>query len=111
MIMIFSLSSLHAVVLAPSSQSDFIVHKALHLIEYATLYFLIFRALYGTKSAHRPFIWAFLITILYACSDEFHQIFVPTRTPAIRDVIIDLFGMIIMYIIIKANFKTVKKLL
>ena len=28
----------------------------------------------------------------YAATDEFHQIFVPTRTPAVHDVVIDTLG-------------------
>lgn len=33
-----------------------------------------------------------LFVILYACSDEFHQSFVPGRGPSLKDVIIDTFG-------------------
>ena len=34
----------------------------------------------------------FIFCFLYACSDEFHQIYVPGRGPSFRDVIIDTFG-------------------
>ena len=35
---------------------------------------------------------ALSIVFLYAASDEFHQIFVPTRTPLVSDVFIDTAG-------------------
>lgn len=35
---------------------------------------------------------ALLICFLYACSDEFHQSFVPGRGPSFRDVVIDTTG-------------------
>jgi hypothetical protein len=46
------------------------------------------------KNDPRPWNWrearlALLLVALYAASDEFHQIFVPTRTPAGSDVLID----------------------
>lgn len=38
---------------------------------------------------------AVCLTFLYACSDEFHQSFVPSRGPSFRDVLIDTSGSII----------------
>ena len=46
------------------------------------------------------FIYSLLICILYACSDEIHQLLVPGRSGEIRDIIIDGSGssiMILMY--------------
>lgn len=82
---------------------DFIVRKAAHFIEYFILYILIYRAISIKKNTEiKLFIWAILIVFLYACSDEFHQAFVPGRGPAFRDVLVDTCGgltaFLIMYI-------------
>ena len=37
-------------------------------------------------------LWAITITVIYAASDEFHQAFVPGRTPDIRDWAVDAAG-------------------
>ena len=48
-------------------------------------------------------LYSLLISILYACTDEFHQMFVPGRGGNIKDVIIDscgaLFGIIFVHLI------------
>jgi len=41
-----------------------------------------------------------LIVFLYASTDEFHQMFVPTRTPMVSDVFIDTSGAIIGMILL-----------
>lgn len=56
--------------------------KTAHLVEYAVLYLLVRRALpSGPKSL--------LFCLAYAASDEWHQSFVPGRTPSALDVLID----------------------
>lgn len=73
--------------------SDFIVRKAAHFTEYFILYILLYRAM-NTKKKYdlKVFIGSLLIVFLYACSDEFHQAFVPGRGPAFRDVMVDTCG-------------------
>jgi len=71
--------------------------KCCHLAEYAVLALLLWRALHATKTDLPPWSWpkvcgTLLIVFLYAASDEFHQIFVPTRTPRFTDVLIDTTG-------------------
>jgi len=76
----------------------FIVRKLGHLSEYAVLGLLVFRALRHTLPAPlAKFSWqtagiALLITAAYAATDEVHQSFVPGRTPAFGDVLIDSSG-------------------
>ena len=74
-----------------------ILRKCCHLMAYAILGLLVFRALRHSRTDLSPWSWprmggALLIVFLYACSDEYHQSFVPTRTPLYSDVCIDTSG-------------------
>ncbi|MBR4026926.1 MAG: VanZ family protein [Lachnospiraceae bacterium] len=46
-------------------------------------------------------IGAFLIAFLYACSDEFHQLFVPDRAGLLIDVLVDTVGVIIALLLLQ----------
>ena len=84
----------------PDAQIDSIHHilrKCCHLTEYAILGLLIFRALRHSRTDLPPWSWprvggTILLVFLYACTDEFHQRYVPTRTPLFSDVLIDTGG-------------------
>jgi len=57
----------------------------------------VWRALHQSKNHLPAWSWpkvggTLLIVFLYAASDEFHQSFVPTRTPLVSDVFIDTAG-------------------
>ncbi len=61
---------------------------SLHYPEYAVLAFLLARALQGERPGlPRPsyLLWAFVLSILFGATDEFHQAFVPDRVPDVRD--------------------------
>lgn len=73
------------------------LRKCCHVIEYAIFGFLIFRAFHYSRNPLPPWSWprvggALLFVFVYAASDEFHQRFVPTRTPRVLDVCIDTAG-------------------
>jgi VanZ family protein len=76
----------------------FATRKGAHAAEYAFLAVLIYRALQLSSSETvRKRTWvltlfAWLLAILYAASDEWHQSFVPSRTAALGDVLIDSTG-------------------
>ena len=76
----------------------FIARKCAHVAEYSVFALLLWRALRRpVKNDPRPWNWrqagfALLVVALYAASDEFHQIFVPARTPRVHDVALDIFG-------------------
>ncbi|WP_179632138.1 VanZ family protein [Clostridium peptidivorans] len=72
--------------------ANFIVRKAGHFTEYFILYVLLFHALEDNYSLKQSLIISLAITFLYACSDEFHQIFIPGREGRFRDVLIDTSG-------------------
>ncbi|MCH5190548.1 MAG: VanZ family protein [Oscillospiraceae bacterium] len=84
--------------------SSFIIRKTAHLLEFTGLAMLTFNAYYSTfRRAAAPV--SFIITVLYAVSDEVHQIFVDGRACQLRDVLIDsggaLLGIIASLIILK----------
>ena len=69
------------------------VRKSAHIIEFGALNVTLLYALYVWDMRGRPWVRrAFLLTFLYACSDELHQLFVPGRAGLISDVVIDMIG-------------------
>ena len=72
--------------------------KCGHLTEYAILALLLWRAIRQSKPApSRRWRWdeaglALSIVLLYAASDEIHQVFTPNRTALTSDVMIDTAG-------------------
>lgn len=106
MLIIFTLSSRQRLELNEDFTINFIMFKLLHMLEYAILYTLLFRAfLFGKKANKKDALKkAFIFAVLYALSDEIHQTLVPTREGTLRDVIIDTAGITLMYFFIKKNF-------
>jgi VanZ family protein len=85
-----------------------VARKGAHLTEYAVLGLLIWRALRRpVRNDPRPWSWrvagwAVLIVALYACTDEFHQRFVPSRDPSLHDVLIDTAGAFLGMVCLRA---------
>lgn len=106
MAIIFILSSRQRIAVSEEYVWNFVVFKTLHMIEYAVLFTLLFRAfLAGEKNDKKTALKkAFTFAILYAISDEVHQTFVPTREGTLRDVFIDTAGIGLMYLILKKHF-------
>lgn len=72
---------------------DFILRKLAHMFEYATLTFLLIKSLEGSGLSKKKIVLiAFLISVFYAITDEYHQTFIVGRQGAARDVLIDSFG-------------------
>lgn len=84
-------------------QLQFPVRKGAHMSEYAVFTALVYAALMvdGMKMRLRGAA-AFGITVLFACSDEFHQLFVPGRSGRFADVLIDATGALIAVLICRA---------
>jgi VanZ family protein len=73
-----------------------VVRKMGHLTEYAILAALLWRALRDLAlKLWEPAAIALFIAGSYAALDEFHQSFVPSRTAALGDVLIDLCGALV----------------
>ena len=85
----------------PQPQIEVIHHvfrKCCHLTEYAILAWLLWRAIRRpAKNDPRPWLWpeagrALALVFLYSASDELHQVFVPSRTGQVADVLVDSTG-------------------
>jgi VanZ family protein len=73
------------------------IRKTAHAVEYAILGFLIWRVVHSSPAmdSHPPaghLRLALLLAALYAATDEMHQLFVPGREAAVRDVLLDTCG-------------------
>ncbi len=80
---------------------EMIIRKFCHFFEYAVLYFFCYKTLtsYGLKG--RNMIYAVLIPIIFAVSDEIHQYFVPGRACRLFDVMIDASGVMFSYLMVR----------
>lgn len=84
-----------------------IIRKSGHFAEYFVLGLLSFRAFRGGSSRQWSLRWAlsaFLLVLLYAASDEFHQSFVPVRSASVRDAGIDSLGGIVSQLLIGLRY-------
>lgn len=72
---------------------EFLIRKIAHVTEYFILCMLFYGAFFETnKSSKKSAILSAIFSVLYAISDEFHQIFVFGRGPSPVDVVIDSIG-------------------
>ena len=75
----------------------FLIRKLAHMSEYAILALFTYYALIKIAFNKRIiFQITFLISFLYACSDEFHQLFISGRSGQFTDIVIDSTGCLIM---------------
>ena len=82
----------------------FLTRKAGHFTEYAVLAFLARRAFITSSHAFLQRYWfqlGLLLIVIYGLLDEFHQSFVPSRTPSIYDSAIDVAGGLTVLLIFK----------
>ena len=76
--------------------------KLAHVLAYAVLtaaYLFAFGRKFRLLKPHLTMMCCFGLTILYSISDEFHQSFVPNRTPDIYDIFADALGALILLMI------------
>ena len=95
------------------SFASFVVRKAAHFTEYFILYCFAILVCKNYIDIKRARIYSLFIVLGYAITDEFHQYFIPGRSMAIRDVIIDfsggIFGFIINWCVYKLKYKKQNK--
>lgn len=82
--------------------ATFVIRKGAHFTEYMILYLLVFNVIRFYVKSKLGYIYSLMIVFGYACSDEFHQLFVDGRSGQFTDVLIDTsggtFGMMVIYI-------------
>ena len=85
MLAIFLLSAQPSYELPNFDWADRIVKKGSHMVGYAILALSYWRT-FDLKNNKRGLAW--LLAVVYAVTDEWHQAFVPGRQPSIFDVLI-----------------------
>lgn len=68
---------------------DYLIRKAAHVTVFGILAVLVKKALNDRQPAY---LYAWVFTVLYAATDEWHQSFVAGRTSSVFDVMIDAAG-------------------
>jgi VanZ family protein len=94
---IFIMSSLEINKAQEFSWLDFVFKKTAHVIEYAILYWLTYRAFSKNyqKIGVKALIISLIFSFFYALSDEWHQTFIAGREGTLRDVGFDSIGMLL----------------
>jgi VanZ family protein len=82
---------------------DFWTRKPAHIVEYAILFGLIWRALRGslTVTVKKLYFSAAVFTIFYAVTDEIHQLLTPSRAGKIEDLGFDFLGIVVGAILVR----------
>ncbi|MFZ5559690.1 MAG: VanZ family protein [Patescibacteria group bacterium] len=95
---IFTLSSIPD--LKSGLKEDFILRKIAHILEFAILTLLLYRAIVVDEPRiNKAIIFSLIIALFYALSDEYHQIFVEGRQGSFRDAGIDSIGILIVALV------------
>ena len=89
-----------------------LIRKNAHLIEYFILGFLVINLIKDYKKINKKYIiLAIFLVAIYACTDEFHQLFIMGRSASFIDVLIDTLGSslgIMLYYGIYSHFQKKK---
>ena len=81
------------------SFAEFLIRKSAHMFLYFVLAILIYMSI-SKGNSYRYYILAFVLSAMYACSDEIHQLFIVGRSGEIRDVLVDSTGALIGLLLI-----------
>ncbi len=91
--LIFYLSSQSSFPIRPTGIWDMIDDYVAHVALYAVLGGLAFRAFHAEGISPKQAAWmALVFCVAYGVSDEWHQSFVPNRTPSVLDLVADTLG-------------------
>lgn len=95
----------------PISVAYFLVRKGAHVFEYFVLSMFVFNALrlsFPQKPKTFLALWSFILTVSYACTDEFHQTTVPGRAGKLSDVGIDTIGTLLGIFYFFKNYEKIQ---
>lgn len=102
MVLIFLFSSQSRLIDIESQAQERLFYKTAHMLAYAGLMWLSWRALSPERQTTWPVLaTAFIFTVLYAISDEIHQRYVPGRHGQVADVLFDSGGALAMLLLIR----------
>lgn len=86
---------------------EYVVRKSAHILEYMILFILVylvnvklFIRKENNKRLAKALLFSLFFCIIFACSDEAHQLFVPSRDGRLTDIFIDLFGVMLGQIVV-----------
>lgn len=80
--------------ISDTEKVSFIVRKCAHVSEFFILGILVIN-LVSKYNVKHIYLISFIVCVLYASSDEFHQLFVPGRSGQVTDIFIDLIGVVL----------------
>ena len=80
--------------ISDTEKVSLIVRKCAHVSEFFILGILVIN-LISKYNVKYSYLISFIVCVLYASSDEFHQLFVPGRSAQVTDVLIDLIGVVL----------------
>lgn len=88
----------------------FIVRKSAHFFAYFILGMLAYFAfLKSDVHLNRSALYAFFLSVLYAMTDEVHQLFIPGRSGQVQDVLIDsagaFVGIFFIYVLLRCKYR------
>ena len=72
---------------------SFIIRKLAHYTEYFILGLLVIN-MFTKNNINNKYLISIILCIIYATSDEIHQLFIPGRACQLRDILIDSIGSI-----------------
>lgn len=75
---------------------NFIIRKLTHISVFGLLAISLYNAFRKNK-----FVLAWILTVFYAASDEYHQALVPNRTSSVFDVMLDAGGALLAILILR----------
>lgn len=102
LLLIFTVSARSTLVVIEHEAVEKLFYKGAHMLVYAVLAWLWWRALSPERQITWPvLLLAWLFTVLYAISDEIHQRFVPGRHGQLADVLFDAAGALAMILLIR----------
>jgi VanZ family protein len=107
MVIIFVASSIPSKEMPGFGGIDMLVKKGGHMLGYALLALALIRGMGGDKKYLAPMVIG--CVLVYAASDEFHQLFVAGRSSEFSDVLVDTLGGLIGYLCWK-TFASVRKI-